>query len=93
MIEMRDAIMYIGIGAVIGLAVAVLVIPYALMPILSPVLVGAGFVAFLAVGIVIGRGIKPKRLQPRGGRAYPLSMSEVGVILEMAMKSIRGEEK
>jgi hypothetical protein len=93
MIEMRDAIMYISIGAVIGLAVAVLVIPYALMSILSPVLVGAGFVAFLAVGIVIGRGIKPKRLQPRGGRAYPLSISEVGVILEMAMKSVRGEEK
>jgi hypothetical protein len=90
---MRDAIMYIGIGAVTGLAASVLVIPYALMPVLSPALVGAGFAAFLAVGIVIGRGVKPKRLQPRGGRAYPLSISEVGVILEMAMRSARGEGK
>jgi hypothetical protein len=91
-VELRDVVVYTSVGVVLGLALSVLVIPYTAMVFVSPVFVGVGFVAFLAVGIAIGRSSKPRMIQPKG-RAYPLSVSEVGMIIEMAMKSIKGGEK
>jgi hypothetical protein len=93
MSELRDAVMYTLVGVVIGFGLAVFVIPSTIMVFVSPIILVAGYVAVLVGGILIGRQVRPKRRLPMKGRAYPVSMSEVGLILEYAMKSIGGGEK
>jgi hypothetical protein len=93
MIELKDEIMYMFIGVVIGFSLAVFVVPSTVVVLASPIILLAGYLVALVGGILIGRQMRPKRGLPMRGRAYPLSVSEVGLILEYAMKSIGGGEK
>jgi hypothetical protein len=93
MAGLGEAIMYVVIGAVIGFGVSIFIVPTPITVMISPVLLGAGYVGALAAGIAIGRQIRPRKRMPMNGRVYPLSMSELGTILEYAMKSIGGGEK
>jgi hypothetical protein len=90
--ELKEVVIYTSIGVLMGLAISVLVLPYTAVAFASPALVGAGLAASLAAGVFIGARLKPKRRTPIRGKAYPISSSEVGLIIETALRSV-GERR
>jgi membrane protein implicated in regulation of membrane protease activity len=90
--ELKGALIYTSVGVVMGLGISVFMLPYSVIAFASPALLGAGFAGALAAGIFIGRSLRPRRRPPAKGRVYPISISEVGLIIETAMKSV-GEKR